>query len=275
MIDSHCHLTRLEPDTGSSTAEVVSDAIAGLVAVVSVGTSVDDATATLALAHAFDTVYAAVGVHPNEASATASAAVRADIERLATDPRVVAIGETGFDDHWQDETLTAQRHAFDWHAELAARLGKPLVLHVRDRQGGTDASAAAATAIRAAGHRRGVLHCFNGDSTLYEAALDLDWYVSFAGNLTYRSAAAIREVAAVVPLCRLLVETDSPFLAPVPHRGERNVPGNVRLTAAALAELRGMPPVELERVLDANAARLFGLDLAAVPPPAATARSGS
>jgi TatD DNase family protein len=255
MIDSHCHLTRLTRVPGDP------DPIASLAAVISVGTSVEDARATIEIAERDPRVFAAVGIHPNSASDARSAAAREAIERLATHRRVVAIGETGFDDHWQDETLATQLAAFEWHADLAQRLGKPLVLHVRDRQGGSAASHAAASAILAAGHGMGVLHCFNGDATLYEAALQLDWYVSFAGNLTYKSAAPIREVAAVVPLDRLLVETDSPYLAPLPQRGNANVPENVRLTAARLAEVRGIDEAELELTLDANARRLFRLEL--------------
>jgi len=264
MIDSHCHLTRLvtagsglRDDTGD---DVIASAIDGLEAVVSVGTGVDDCLATLELASAHAGVFVAGGVHPHSASEARSAVNRDAIERIATTDAVVAIGETGFDDHWQDETLDTQLAAFEWHADLAARLDKPLVLHVRDRQGGSDASSAAARAIKGAGHRRGVLHCFNGDSRLYEAAMELGWYVSFAGNLTYKSASAIREVAEVAPLARLLVETDSPYLAPVPHRGTRNTPVNVRLVAAKLAEIRGLEPSALEAQLDANARRLFGLE---------------
>lgn len=258
MIDSHCHLTRLadEIDQGS-------DPIVTLAAVVSVGTTVEDSHATLAIAERDPRVFAAVGIHPNSASQAQSASTREAIERLATHPRVVAIGETGFDDHWQDETLATQLEAFEWHADLAKRLGKPLVLHVRDRQGGSDASHAAARAISAAGHGQGVLHCCNGDAHLYDAAVQLGWYVSFAGNLTYKSAVSIREVAALAPLDRLLVETDSPYLAPLPHRGRPNVPGYVHLTAARLAEIRGMAAAELEQQLDSNAKRLFRLELSA------------
>lgn len=258
MIDSHCHLTRLASESGP-----VEAAIATLTAVVSVGTSVLDARATLAIAEGDPRVFAAVGLHPNSASEVRSAATREAMERLATHPKVVAIGETGFDDHWQDETLATQQEGFEWHADLAQRLGKPLVLHVRDRQGGSEASRAAARAIAAAGYPAGVLHCFNGDAHLYDVAITLGWYVSFAGNLTYKSAVAIREVAAAAPLDRLLVETDSPYLSPLPHRGKPNVPANVRLTAARLAEIRGVDEVVLEAQLDANAQRLFRLELPA------------
>ncbi len=251
MTDSHCHLTRL-PDPDAAVAA------SGLAWLVTVGTSLGDSRASLALARRLPRVRACVGVHPNEASDVRDPEVRRGIEELARDPLVVAIGETGFDTHWREETLEAQRAAFDWHAELAATTGKPLVLHVRDRQGDDDASRAAAAAIRDSGVRRGVLHCCNGHEGLVAAGLELGWHVSFAGNLTYRSAAALREAARAVPEDRLLVETDSPFLSPVPHRGEPNAPANVRLTAAVLAEVRGTDPGQLEAVLDANAAALFG-----------------
>lgn len=251
MTDSHCHLTRM-PDPDAAVAG------SGLDWLVTVGTSLDDSRAALDLAGRHPNVRVAVGVHPNEASLAREPGVRAGIEALAEDSLVVALGETGFDAHWQEETLRSQAEAFEWHAELATRVGKPLVLHVRDAQGTDDASRAAAEAITASGVRRGVLHCFNGDATLLEAGLRAGWHVSFAGNLTYPSATVIREAAAQVPEDRLLVETDSPFLAPVPHRGKANAPAFVHHTAAKLAEVRGVDERHLESVLDANAARLFG-----------------
>lgn len=251
MTDSHCHLTRLpDPDEAVTTS--------GLAWLVTVGTSLEDSLAALDLARRSGRVRVAVGVHPNEASAARDEDVRSGIERLAEDPLVVAVGETGFDTHWDRETLASQREAFEWHADLARRVGKPLVLHVRDAQGSDDASRAAAEAIAAAAWPHGVLHCCNGHPALLAAGLELGWHVSFAGNLTYPSASALREAAAAVPADRLLVETDSPFLSPVPHRGRPNTPANVRLTAAVLAEVRGVPAEALERTLDANAAALFG-----------------
>src|SRR5690606_19104952 len=144
-----------------------------------------------------------LGVHPNQASAAAAVETRAAIEAMLVDPRVVAIGETGFDTHWDKETLASQSEAFEWHAELAARLSKPLVLHVRDAQGRDDASRAAQAAITNAGHPLGVLHCCNGDAGLIDAALDLGWHVSFAGNVTYNSARVLHAAARTVPLDRL------------------------------------------------------------------------
>lgn len=252
MIDSHCHLDRCEDP------EAAVDPT--LTAMITVGTDLERSRAALDAASRHPNVFAAVGVHPNGATAAADPKVRAGIEQLAADPLVVAIGETGFDSYWDDETPAAQGVAFEWQAELAARTGKALILHVRDKEGRTDAARSAADAIRDSGHRRGVLHCFSGDRDLLETGLELGWMVSFAGNLTYRSAANLRQVAAAVPLERLLVETDSPYLTPVPLRGKRNVPANVRHTAAVLAEVRGLSPAELEAVLDSNAAALYGLD---------------
>lgn len=252
MIDSHCHLDRCEDPEAAVDRS--------LAAIVTIGTDLERSRSALHAATRHPNVFAAVGVHPNGASAAADPEVRAGIEALAQEPLVVGIGETGFDRYWDDETPEAQSAAFDWQAELAAHTDKALILHVRDKEGRNEAARSAVAAIRAAGHRRGVLHCFSGDRDLLQAGLELGWMVSFAGNLTYKSAGNLREVAAEVPLERLLVETDSPYLTPVPLRGKRNVPANVRHTAAVLAEVRGLPLAELEPILDANAARLYGLD---------------
>ncbi len=251
MIDSHCHLDACDDPEGAVDLQ--------LRALVTVGTTVDGDRDAVVRAASHPNVWAVVGIHPNNASDADDPATRAAVEALAGEARVVGIGETGFDSYWQDETLATQRRAFDWQAALAARLDKALVLHVRDAQNRDDASRAAATALREAGHGRGILHCFNGHPELLAAGLELGWMVSFAGNLTYKSAQVLRDSALEVPLDRLLVETDSPYLAPVPMRGKRNLPAYVRHTAAALAEVRGVPLDELEPVLDANAARVYGL----------------
>lgn len=251
MIDSHCHLDRCE--------DPVTAADPGLAAMVTVGTDLARSHAALNAAKRHPNVYAAVGVHPNDASAAEGPATRTGIEELARHPLVVAIGETGFDQYWDNETPAAQAAAFEWQADLARRTEKALILHVRDKQGTNKAAEAAAGAIRAAAHRRGVLHCFSGQEGLLQAGLELGWMVSFAGNLTYKSAENLRQLAKEIPADRLLVETDAPYLAPVPNRGKRNVPAWVRHTAQVLADVRGVTLSELEPVLDANAERLFGL----------------
>lgn len=253
MIDSHCHLDRLDDPRDGARND--------LRAMVTVGTGPESGLAALRLADEDERIFAAVGVHPNDASLADDPEVRTRTEEAAGHERVVAIGETGFDTHWPDETLESQRRAFDWHAELARRLDKPLILHVRDRQGTRDASRAAAEAIRDAGWPRGVLHCFGGDEGLLRTGLEAGWMVSFAGNVTYRSASELREAAEQVPRDRLLVETDAPFLAPVPKRGSRNVPAYVVHTANVLAEVRGEDVRDLEAATDENAIRLYRLPL--------------
>lgn len=256
MIDTHCHLDRCpDPDAAVDPS---------LVALVTVGTSLERSRDALTLAAKHPNVRVAVGVHPNEASSLFAGDVRAELASLAAEPLVVALGETGFDDHWRQETLAAQGRAVEWHAEVAAELDKALIFHVRDAQGSQAASRAAAAAVEraaASGVRRGVLHCFNGQPELLAAGLAADWWFSFAGNLTYRRAEGLREAALAIPMGRLVVETDSPYLTPEPLRGRPNTPANVRLTAAKLAEVLALGLDELESQLDANARELYRLDI--------------
>jgi TatD DNase family protein len=249
MIDTHCHLDYC-PDPHQA-------ADPALTAMVSIGTNVERCKKTLELAQTYPNVWAAVGIHPNNASDAKKAEIRQAIEEMALQPKVVAIGETGFDTHWDDETLDTQRESFLWQADLAKRLDKPLILHVRDKQGREDASLEAARRLREAGHIKGILHCFNGHQGLLEAGLELGWVVSFAGNLTYPKATELHEAAKVIAKDRLLIETDSPFLSPIPKRGEKNVPANVHYTAAFLASLRNESVAEVEAYTDANARRVY------------------
>jgi TatD DNase family protein len=252
MIDTHCHLDYCaDPDKAADPS---------LTAMVSIGTNVERCQKTLELATRHANVWAAVGIHPNNASDAKDKSIREQIEKMALHPRVVAIGETGFDTHWDDETLETQRESFLWQAELAKRLDKPLILHVRDKQGKQDASLEAARMLGEANYGKGILHCFNGHQKLLETGLELGWYISFAGNLTYPKAKELHEVAKVASRDRLLVETDSPFLSPIPKRGEKNVPANVRHTAAFLASLRDEPVEEVEAYTDANAKRVYKLN---------------
>lgn len=249
MTDSHCHLDHCaDPEAAADPT---------LAAIVSVGTTAERSRLTVAFAERFANVYAAVGIHPNDAGDARDEAVRREIEALAAHPRVVAIGETGVDTYWERVELELQTASFRWQASLARRLDKPLILHVRDKQGREDASLAAAHLIAEAAWPKGVLHCFNGHPTLLDTGLELGWMVSFAGNLTYKNARALHEAARRIPEARLLVETDSPFLTPQPRRGQRNVPANVRFTAQALAELRGEPLERVEAYTDENAAHLY------------------
>ncbi len=257
MIDSHCHLDHLDDPAAAVSAD--------LAAIITVGTDPERSRQAVGFAERYPNVYAVVGVHPNDAALAADPEVRAVTEELARHQRVVGVGETGFDRHWDRQTPAAQQASFQWQADLARRVDKALVLHVRDAAGSDAASRAAAHAITTAGYRRGVLHCFNGNRELLEAGLELGWFVSFAGNLTYKNAGDLRNVAAELPLDALLVETDSPFLTPVPLRGQPNQPANVRFTAQVLADCMRLPLAELEPLLDANARRLYRLEQADTP----------
>ncbi len=250
MIDSHCHLDYC--DDPEAAADPSLDAI------ISIGTSLSRCQKTIKLAERFDNVWAAVGIHPNNAS-EAQADVRQEIAVLARHPKVVAIGETGFDNYWDKESLELQRSSFAWQAELAADLNKALILHVRDKQNQETASLASAEMMKTLGYSKGILHCFNGHQQLLETGLELGWMVSFAGNLTYKSATDLQDAAKHIPQDRLLIETDSPYLTPQAKRGKRNVPANVRFTAEFLAELRGESLAAVEAYTDANARRIYGL----------------
>ncbi|MGL4610307.1 MAG: TatD family hydrolase [Trueperaceae bacterium] len=252
MIDSHCHL-----DYCSNPALA---ADSHLTAMISIGTNVERCQKTLELARAYPNVWAAVGIHPNNASDAKDSTIRQQIEVMTQEPNVVAIGETGFDTHWDDETLKTQREGFLWQADLARRLDKPLILHVRDKGSKDDASLEATRMLKETGYTKGILHCFNGHAKLLKVGLELGWMVSFAGNLTYSKAKELQEAAKIIPKDRLLVETDSPFLSPLPKRGEKNVPANVRYTAAFLGALRGESVDEVEAYTDANAKRIFKIE---------------
>lgn len=249
MIDTHCHLdSSQDPDAADPS----------LAAIMSVGTDLTSCQNTLKLCDDYPNVWAVLGVHPNSAD-EATPKTRNGIEALLAHPKVVGIGETGFDAYWDTVPLATQREVFFWHAGLATERRKPLVLHVRDKQNQETAALMACDALLEAGHTQGILHCFSGHERLLAVGLELGWYVSFAGNLTYKSAKNLQEAAKKVPLERLLVETDSPYLSPEPKRGRPNVPARVRYTAAFLAELRGLSLEVLEPVLDANAREVYGL----------------
>lgn len=252
MIDTHCHLDRVH-DLGEALEH-------DLAAILTIATSSASWAQVRPICEEQPTVFAVVGLHPNEADRlTEEQEAIADALRH---PRVVGVGETGIDLYWDRVPLNLQQRSFAWHAQKAAEHDLPLVLHVRDADG-DEAAASMATVdlLHQLRPPKGVLHCTNGHPQLLETALELGWYVSFAGNLSYPKAVAVREAAVWVPEERLLVETDAPFLAPVPYRGKKNLPAYVRFTATELARLRGSDPLALEATLDANAIRAFGLPI--------------
>ena len=251
MFDSHCHLDDLDDPAGALGEQ-------GLTGLVCVGADPEHARNAIALAERFPEVWASAGLHPTEA-ARDTPELRAEIGRLSLHPRVVAIGESGLDDYWDDTQRAAQLGALEWQLDLARRRDLPIIIHTRDRPGRDSAARGCAEALAAAGWPKGILHCFSGHAGLLRTGLDLGFSVSFAGNLTFKSAHAIREAARFVPRERLLIETDAPFLTPVPKRGQPNRPGYARYTLHFLAEWLGLPEAELEAVTEANARRVYGL----------------
>lgn len=239
MIDTHAHL-------GEDTAEVLARArAAGVNRVIDVATTIEGARATLARAEGHEGVYACLGVHPHEAAAPGNLD---ELRDLLTHPRAVAVGETGLDYYRDYAPREAQQELFAAQLELARAVGKPVVIHTRSADDDTRA--------RLLAHDGPVvLHCFSSPDLL-DAALERRWFISFAGNVTYRNADDLRAAARRVPADRLLAETDSPYLAPQAVRGQRNEPAYVVHTYDVLSELRGE---DVRAQVDENAARVFRL----------------
>jgi TatD DNase family protein len=246
VIDTHAHLTALD----DADEAIRRGAEAGVTRILTVGTNVDDCRTSLSLADRYEGVFAILGIHPHEAG-TATAEDLAAIRELLAHPKAAAVGETGLDWYRDYAPRDDQRRLFAAELELAAELGKPVVIHTRAADDDTLAALVGHT-----GHV--VLHCFSSPHML-PTALERGWYVSFAGNVTFPKAVDLRLAATEVPAERILVETDSPYLSPQPVRGRRNEPANVVHTLAALAQARGEEPAWLERQIERNASACFGL----------------
>jgi TatD DNase family protein len=255
VVDTHAHLGLCEPAEGELLAAARE---AGVRRILTVGLGEDSNPAVVASAQGNDEVFASVGRHPNGATGFDQAAAEA-IERLCAEPGVVAVGETGLDFYRDRADPDDQRRAFSAQIAIARRTGKPVVIHLRDREGSDDAVAEAFRTLTEEGEGVDViLHCFSMGPSWTERAAERGWYCSFAGNLTYSKSDAIRQAAALVPEDRLLVETDAPFLSPQKVRGQPNQPANVVATAERLAEVRGVAYGDLERTVEANAQAVFG-----------------
>jgi TatD DNase family protein len=255
LIDTHAHLDDVQ--FAADLPAVLDRArAAGVGPIVAIATTAASSAACLALAARHPGLYATAGIHPNHAAEAAPTGWD-ETAALAADARVVGIGETGLDRHWNDTPFPIQEDYFGRHLELGRRLGKPVVIHCREA--GPDVLRLLRADFDRHGPVRAVMHSFTGDLTLAEACLAMGLYVSFAGMLTYKNAADLRTVAGKLPLDRLLVETDSPYLAPVPVRGRRNEPAFVAHTAACLAGLHGLAPAALAEQTTRNARQLFGL----------------
>jgi TatD DNase family protein len=249
VVDTHAHLGMCEPGDG----ELVSAAReAGVRRILTVGIDESSNRDAIGAAERHEEVFACVGRHPNSADGFDDAAAD-EIEELAAHDRVRAIGETGLDYYREGASRDAQRSAFEAQIEIARRTELPLVIHMRGSIDDTfDVLSSQADGVTV------ILHCFSALPEQVSDTAEKGWYCSFAGNLTYPKAEALREAARLVPDELLLVETDSPFLAPQPVRGKPNQPANVATTARRLAEVREVSYQRLEETVEANAARLFG-----------------
>ncbi|WP_226661268.1 TatD family hydrolase [Microbulbifer aggregans] len=253
LVDSHCHLDRLKLDQFDGDLSRVLELARerGVGKFLCVGISLDNVDSVVALAAEYDDVVCSVGVHPLDVDSGL-----ADVDKLkmlAAKPNVVALGETGLDYYYSTETREVQQQSFIAHLQAAEQVGLPVIVHTRDAREDT------IDLIRDHGSREhaGVLHCFTESWEMAKAALDLNYCISLSGIVTFKNAEALREVARQVPLDRLLVETDSPYLAPVPYRGKPNIPAYVREVAEFIADLRGVTYEELAERTTENFYRLF------------------
>ncbi len=253
LVDSHCHLDRLnlEPYNGDLTAAIEAAHARGIQQMLCIGISLSNIQDVIDIAQRYPRVLASVGVHPCDVQAG-----MADASQLlawAEQPKVVALGETGLDYHYETESKALQQESFILHLEVGGKAGLPIVVHTRDAREDTLAL------IKAHGNleHAGVLHCFTEDWDMAKRALDLNYYISISGIVTFKNAEQIRDVVRKMPLDRLLVETDSPYLAPVPYRGKSNEPKYVREVAEFIAEVRGLAFEELAQKTTENFYQLF------------------
>ncbi|HBO59666.1 MAG TPA: LuxR family transcriptional regulator [Alphaproteobacteria bacterium] len=249
LTDSHCHLNNA--DFGTDTDAVVQRAFdAGVKRLVTIGTRLENTAELVALAHKYPNVFATVGVHPEY---VAEREVSADeIAQAATsDEKIIALGEAGFDYFYDPDTKEAQRKLFKNHLIAARKTGLPVIIHTRCAEHDTMDALAEFPDVT------GVLHCFSSNAELAKFGLERGWYLSASGILTFKKAQDIRDIFKDVPLNRLLVETDAPYLAPVPYRGKRNEPSFVVKTAETLAELKGVSLEDLAKITTENFLTLF------------------
>lgn len=258
FIDSHCHIDGEQFDEDRD--EVVRRAReAGVVAMLNIGTGdphSDDFRRAVAVAERYDNVYASVGVHPHDAKLYDDAA-EAHLTDLAKSEKVIAWGEIGLDYYYDHSPRDVQRDVFRRQIRTAKELNLPIIIHSRDAD---DETVEILTEECSYEGFRGIMHCFGGTAAMAEDLMKIGFMISFAGNVTFKKAENLRDAARVVPLDRLLIETDCPFLTPVPFRGKRNEPSFVVLTAQFLAELYSIDVESLAAATTANFLRIFGLD---------------
>jgi TatD DNase family protein len=255
LIDTHTHLDF--PQFDSDREQVIERAAnAGVQAIVNVGTDLASSQAAVALAEVYPQIYAAVGVHPHDAK-TLTAETLEELRALASHPKVVAIGEIGLDFYRDLSPRDKQRQAFEQQLALAREIGKPVIIH--DREAHAEVMGILRHRVEGSHQPVGVLHCFSGDLAMAQEAIELGFYISIAGPVTFKNARRLRESVRQLPLERLLIETDCPYLAPHPHRGKRNEPAYVKLVAQEVARIKEWSLEEVARITSDNAQALFAL----------------
>jgi TatD DNase family protein len=253
LIDSHCHLNfnAFDPDRLDVVARAKAE---GVVAFINPATTVEDSRQIIALAAEIPEVYAAVGVHPTEAGAW-DASTLEQLRQLAGQPKVAAIGEIGLDYHWDAAPRPMQRQVFEQQLTLARELNLPVIVH--QREAAADTMSILCQWAAGGQHPGLVLHAFSGDQAMAEEATSLGFYIGLAGPVTFKNARDLPAIVAALPIDRLLVETDAPFLSPHPFRGKRNEPARVKLVAERVATLHNVSIVDLSRQLTENTLTLF------------------
>ncbi len=242
------------PQFEADKSEVIKRAFeSGITTLITIGTDINDSRSAIALAGEHESIYAGVGIHPHEVKEVQDIAATQEIlKSLAANKKVVAIGETGLDYHYLHSPAELQQQYFRMHIETAIALNLPIIIHTREAKEDTMNILKEYT-----GRVRGVFHCFSGDMDMAEKALDMGFYISFSGVITFNKAGSIIEIIKQVPLNRLLIETDAPYLTPHPFRGKRNEPAYVRYTAEKVAEVKGISIEETSNAVMDNALELF------------------
>ena len=253
LIDAHCHLND-EQFNSDIDAMISSAHDAGVKIIINAGTDLASSRTAVKFAEQYKSIYAVVGIHPEHAASFDENALKA-IRELAQHRKVIGIGEIGLDFYWENNPpRDVQEYALNEQLDLAEELNKPVVIH--DRNAHDEIMNIIA---QRNGKPCGMLHCFSGDLAMAQHAINLGWYVSFAGSVTFKNTKALQEIARALPLDRIIIETDSPYLSPM--RGKRNEPANVALVAQKIAELKEIPTSSVEQATMENTARLFGLEI--------------
>lgn len=252
LVDSHCHLDF--PDFTEDFAGVLDRARqVGIDRLLTVGTKIRDFSKVLSIAETNPSIYCSIGIHPHEADAEAGTGI-GDILQYSANPKVVGIGETGLDYYYDHSDREQQKRSFFLHIEAARQANLPLIVHCRDAEEDTISLLREGAGK---GDLKGVIHCFTGSAAFAKASLDIGFYISLSGIVTFKNAKALQEIAVTIPDDRLLIETDSPYLAPVPMRGKRNEPAFVRHTAEFLARIRNQSVEVLAEKTSENFFTLF------------------